>query len=341
MLVANIYNSYFEEYRQNIDDFIVSKHSDKENPIYYALLEALEIDATDFEFQQLSKQYHIDEIKKLNLDQYLKNPFFSSIDKQNLSLNKYSIKFNTYNPYECFLYEELEIQESAFYKEITKLGYFDKPATYIELFKGNKVISSFNPYEFNCASNSLSKIKGNLLIVGLGLGYLPYLASINEEIISITVVEKDTNLIELFNTFIKNDVAKNKIKIVQEDYLDFIKQSNSSYDYVYFNLSEPSPFTLTQYIKLKSSEDDNLKTTYLYKNEKTLLALLRRYIIVIFEEYLEGFTSKDYEKAQNDEDKIINQIYKNIQKEVLSNRQSIDKLLSDKALKTLVKKINL
>lgn len=337
ILIANIYNTYFEECRKNIDEFSIIKHKETDNPIYYALLEALEIDSSDFEFEQLSKQYHLSEIIKLDYIEYLNNSFIKDIRIENKEFAKYSLKKNYYSPYECFLYSEIKVKDSAFYKEINNLGYFDKQIEYYELLKGDTIISEINPFEINITNNFLADAKGKVLVYGLGLGYFPYMASLKKEVSSIDVYEKDSMIIEIFNTL----SIKDKIKVFNIDLFKNFEKISNDYDYIYFDFNDISASTLIKYIFAKKYETNFANTKFLYKNEVTLLALLRRYVVVLFEENLNGFTDKNYQKSSSDEDKIINALYNSLKKEVFNNRQSIDKLLSDQSLKTLVKKLDI
>lgn len=341
ILIANIYNSYFNECRQNVDEFIVSRHSDKNNAIYYAWLEALEIDPDDFEFLQLSKQYHLDEIKELNIDEFNKNPFLTNIMASIHSSSKWNVQLKEYSPYECFLYDSLEIKETSFYKEITKLGYFKKPFTYIEATNKNNDIIDINPLEINVVAKELVLLKGNILSYGLGLGYFTYIASLKGDITSVTTLEEDESLIELFNENVSSFIPNTKITIIKDNLFNHLNDSSNKYDFAYINLSNDINKALKEYIAIKKIENSHKDITFFYHNENEILALLRRYLIILFEENLEGFTKKDYVKGKTFEDKLINSLFASIENETFTTRSSIDKVLSNESLKKIVKKLSI
>lgn len=341
ILITNIYNSYFEGCRQSIDEFIISRHSDKNNAIYNAWLEVLEIDPDDFEFAQLSKQYHLSEIKELKVTDYKNNPYLSNVHFDKCDFGKRTIEKLTYNPYECFLYDSLEIQASSFYKEINKLGYFKEPLKYFEASNKDGDILAINPYEINVTAHELSSLKGDVLAVGLGLGYFTYLASLKDDINSVTTLENDVSLIEFFNENVAPIVKNTKITIANDNLSNYLKINNDKIDFVYITLSNDINKALKEYIEYKKLEKLYTKYIFIYHNEKLILALLRRYVIILFEENLQGFTEKDYLKGKNFEDKLMNSIYSLLKNKTYKTREDIDKELSDSSLKTLASKLEI
>ncbi|WP_294660699.1 hypothetical protein [uncultured Fusobacterium sp.] len=80
------------------------------------------------------------------------------------------------------------------------------------------VIMSNTPMEQRTHIKAINKARGNVLVAGLGLGM--YLQNIKdkEEVISITVVEKSKEVIELVAKYFKDC---QKIKIVNEDIFNY------------------------------------------------------------------------------------------------------------------------
>lgn len=341
ILIANIYNTYLNECRQNIDEFIVSRNSDKNNAIYYAWLEALEIDKDDFEFSQLSKQYHLNEIKELSADDFNGDPFLRNIKKDIKSTSKWNVSLKQYAPYECFLYDSLEVKETSFYKEISKLGYFKCSFTYIEATNKFGNIISINPYEITILNNELKILNGKILAVGLGLGYFSYLASLKADINEISILEEDDSLIELFNENVSPFICNTKITIINDSLTNKLNDDLNKYDFIYITLPSDINKALKKYIEYKKIELSFKKVKFIYHNEVEILALIRRYIIILFEENLEGFTKKDYIKSKTFEDKFINALFSLLENKKFTSRSSIDNLLSDDSLKSISQKISI
>ena len=54
------------------------------------------------------------------------------------------------------------------------------------------------PNEIETMKKSISEATGNVLTYGLGLGYYAYMVSMKENVESVTIVEKDKEIIDLF-----------------------------------------------------------------------------------------------------------------------------------------------
>ena len=74
------------------------------------------------------------------------------------------------------------------------------------------------PHEINSMEIDINKAKGNILVVGLGLGYFAYMTSNKKEVSSVTILEKDKDIIEIFNSCLLDEFEnKSKIKIINDD----------------------------------------------------------------------------------------------------------------------------
>jgi hypothetical protein len=64
--------------------------------------------------------------------------------------------------------------------------------------------------------------------------------------------------------------------------------------------------------------------------------MLRRCLLTVVEESLEGYKDKDYLKAQNEYDEIINSLYFKTKNLSISSFNELMELLSDKSLLKLI-----
>lgn len=341
ILVANIYNSYLEEYKNALTETVVANCSETSNPIYYALLETLEIDPEDYEFERLAKNYKINQIVELNEKDYLNDPFFMNVNFKDLKNKKYVFNEIVYNPYELFLYDEVDIHQKDFYKETNKFGYFKSRVKSFELEINGSNKFTISPYKINTSKADLDKISGNILILGLGLGYFSYLSSLKNNVTSITVVEINTDLIELFNKEILPQLNTNKIKIINSDPYEYLSKHIEDFDFIYCDLYLDADNGLFTYIKLKHFESSFKHSKFIYWVETSILALLRRYVLIVFEEYINGYKEIDYKVAKNKYDKLINEIYLNLKNTVINNREALEKSLSNLSLAELASKIEI
>lgn len=82
----------------------------------------------------------------------------------------------------------------------------------------------------------LEDLKGDVLVFGLGVGtsILPLLE--NTDIKSITVVEKQQEIIDLVSEIIKSQDISNKLEIIQADAYNFYETHSTKYNYVFIDI---------------------------------------------------------------------------------------------------------
>lgn len=105
--------------------------------------------------------------------------------------------------------------------DFVKLGYYTKDMYLPVLKQGSNVWMSPSLAEQTTIDPYAKKAFGHVLTFGLGIGYFVYMASINDKVTEITVVEKDSGVIEMFKEFILPQFNTSlKINIIQSDIFD-------------------------------------------------------------------------------------------------------------------------
>ena len=109
---------------------------------------------------------------------------------------------------------------------------------------------------------SISEATGNVLTYGLGLGYYAYMVSMKDNVESVTIVEKDKGIIDLFTRYILPQFKnKSKIKIINDDAFNYFKK-DIYYDYVFVDIWHDPSDGIDLYLKFKNLEKDNIKYSY-------------------------------------------------------------------------------
>ena len=101
--------------------------------------------------------------------------------------NNYQIKYEKYRPYQCFLYDDIEVDEDDYYLVKNKIGYFTKEFKYPTIQKDNVIWMSVIPHEINTMKKCAKKLSKHVYVFGLGLAYFPYL--IASKVDKITIIE--------------------------------------------------------------------------------------------------------------------------------------------------------
>lgn len=82
----------------------------------------------------------------------------------------------------------------------------------------------------------LDSAKGDVLIFGLGLGLIVFPLLLDEGVRSLTIVEKDRNLIEVVGEILKSKDLRNIVKIIEGDAYNYFESMLTTYDIIYFDI---------------------------------------------------------------------------------------------------------
>ena len=334
ILINNIYNDFLENYSRNIKKEEINYFSS-----YYDLfLDKLEIDPFDKDFQHLAKKYSLDVFKKLDKNEYLNNPYYKKIklDKE-IKDGNLSLRISTLTSFSAFIYKDISIKNDDYYREINHFAYFDEPFKYLELRQNDVTWMSVTPHEIETMKESLKEVKGNVLVLGLGIGYYPYIASLKNEVKNIDIIELDRKIINIFKNNLLNQFEhQEKIHLINEEATKYLKENNlSKYDYIFVDLWHTPEDGLPLYLKI-SKILNSFKGQVSYWIEESILALIRRYLITLIEEKLNGFSEKDYLHSENENDEIINHLYQVSKNKNISSREEMQEFLSDVSIKNLI-----
>lgn len=282
-------------------------------------------------------------IKELDISKYLNNPF-NKLNIKETKFKDYKLEYKEIQSKEIFISDEIKISKNKAYLENSQLGYFLKPYRYLNLSKNNVTWMSLIPNEINTMEIDLNTMHGDILVLGLGLGYMSYSLALKKDVTSITIIEKDPNIINIFLKCIAPSINKeilDKIKIIKHDALIYLnKEDLSKFNYVYVDLYHNVNDGLDLYLKIKKIESLNKGTKFLYWLNLSFLSLIRRILLTLFIEVYEGSTSQDYIKVEYDTDKLLNKLYFKLIDLKISSIEDIYKFIEDENINELIKSIN-
>lgn len=132
------------------------------------------------------------------------------------------------------------------------IGYFETDIDLPVLKEGSKVWMSPAISEIESMREGIEKGHGKCLTMGLCLGVLPYLWLLKDEIESVTVVELNQDVIDLFEEYIKPQFKTGKkLEIIHGNAFDYYnKEFLSHFDYVYVDFWESTEDGLEYYTRL-------------------------------------------------------------------------------------------
>jgi hypothetical protein len=340
--LSSLYEDYFFNNARMIKEKDIKdklkKDNDKKKAFYLSFLNLYEIDLNE-EDGYLANEYILPGISYEKLDKYLSNPYLKNVKFSKITLNNIHLVKDNYEPYEGFPLLDVQVNSSNYYQETYSIGFFDKPFYFPALNYKASTWMAIIPSEINTMEEAIKEAKGDVLVYGLGLGYYLYMISLKKEVTSITVIEKDKDIIKVFNDSLKHNFNMDKIKIINDDAFLYEQNTNKSYSFVFVDLWHGADDGLPIYLKMKSLE--KLSSSYSYWLEESLLGAFRRSLITLIREALEGYTDKNYLVAKNDYDKLINSLYKEFKDKEFNSYNEIHNFLSDDNLRSIAKKIKL
>lgn len=205
--------------------------------------------------------YYFDCIKKIDVNEFRENPFIKNIHfNKGIISNKNNIEFkiNSFNKYELQQINTSKRERSCIVKP--KLGYFNEKVEFPQLCENGETWMSITPSEINTMKTPLKYMKGNVLVFGLGLGYFPYMSGLKDTVTSVTIVELNKDIIEIFDKNILPQISPeiaSKIKVINADakeiFLD--KEFIKNFDTCFIDI-------------WKNSQDGALLYAYFKEHEK-------------------------------------------------------------------------
>ena len=258
----NLIMSKLSIYLNNYSDYITKEMIDNiKKEFDFNDLESFKIILTSLlEITDKELIHEFDKIVfELDKNKYEDNLYYKNISFKNIKSNKWSFRYESYKTYEAFVFNDLRKINDKLYPCI---GYFKEEYKYPAVLENNREWMLITPNEIETMEKPINEATGNVLTYGLGLGYYAYMVSMKEDVKTVTIVEKDKEIIELFNKYILPQFRfKDKIRIINMDAFEYFKK-NIYYDFVFVDIWHDPSDGIDLYLKFKSLEKKNIKYSY-------------------------------------------------------------------------------
>ena len=290
------------------------------------------------------------ESKVFDVEAFNNNPFIQKIKIDNQRFGDYQLTYFEMTPYELCIFDTSKIIEK-YQACIPKIGCFNKtfkyPAIYQESIKSTWM--SISPNEVFTMKKPIYNAKGKVLTLGCGMGYFAYMASLKKEVESITIIELEQDVIDLFESYILPQFEnRDKIKIIKGDAIEYLKNvKDGEYNYcfadIWIGVEDFEP-----YFSIKEIGRNFKKTKMEYWIEESFCIYLSSYI---FTEILKDF-SKSYnvktdnynildDNKENTEMRISNYIKKLFENVKITKPEHIDYYMNPKNISSLIDKTDI
>ena len=255
-----------------IDELVDECGVDRKYAISLVLASACNMDITDNKEDREAFEYYFPEmIHYIKKEDYVSNPYYKNIKVTNVKEKSWEFRTAVIKPYELIPFNDLKELEDG--RIIPQVAFFDCEFHYPVILENGVEWMLITPNEIETMKDGIEKAKGKIATYGLGLGYYTYMTSNKKEVTSVTVVERDENVIDIFKRFILPQFPnKDKIKIVHADAFEYAEKvaPREGFDYIYVDIWHDPSDGVQTYLKFKELEKLSPSTKFGYWIEKTM-----------------------------------------------------------------------
>ena len=202
--ITELYATYLERFpelitKEMIDELTADTDIRREDAIAAILTEAFMLDDRNDSDRTLIRKYIYPSVRMLDVKRYYENPYYRNIRTDNIKSGEWEFKTEVYPAYRAMICDDLIM--NADYSEIPPLGFFSEDFYFPAVLEGGNEWMTLSPVDVDTCDEAIELAHGKVVTFGLGLGYYAYMVSEKESVESITVVEKSSEVISLFEKY--------------------------------------------------------------------------------------------------------------------------------------------
>ena len=179
------------------------------------------------------------ESKVFDVNEFNENPYIKDIDFSNQTNGDYELRYHKLMPYELDIYN-VPKRVDELCVDIPRVSCFPQEFKYPVIFQ-NSIKStwmSVSPNEVFTMEKPIKNAKGKVLTLGCGMGYFAYMASIKEDVESVTIIECEQSVIDLFEACLLPQFKnKDKVTVIKADAIEYLKNmEDGAFDYCFADI---------------------------------------------------------------------------------------------------------
>ncbi|MDD6143090.1 MAG: hypothetical protein PUD16_06310 [bacterium] len=223
----------------------------------------------------LEEKYFRHAIHQLNAEECRKDPYYQMIRMPEITRGRWKMGYKTLEAYELFTSDDLKTLRDG--REIPQIGFFTEDFRAPIVEENGREWMTVTPSEINTMTADIEAAFGKVAVFGLGLGYYAFMVSQKENVSEVVVVERDKEVISLFNEFILPQFPnRQKITVLEADAYAFAEtMGEKQFDCAYVDIWHDVLDGVNMYLRMKRLEHHSPKTKFLYWIEPSMLAWLR------------------------------------------------------------------
>ena len=246
----------------------------REEAVVQLLCAACGLDARRPLDRRMIEQFVRPSLARLEPEPLLQNPYMRCIRFPQAVQGRWEMTRMAYEPYELFVRDDLLCLPDG--REIPRLGYFDRRFAYPAVLEGGREWMTVTPNEVATMAPALSQVRGRVAVMGLGLGYFAFMASEKNDVRAVTVVERDADVIALFERHLLPQFAhREKVRLVHADAFDLAQAGLDGFDCAFVDLWHDVSDGAPMYLRMKALEARSPGVRFFYWIETSIRCFLR------------------------------------------------------------------
>ena len=225
----------------------------------------------DEEDREIFNLYFPHMVHYLDESVYREDPYYKTIRLPDVKKNNWEMKNCTIKPYELIPLDDPAVLDDG--RVIPQLGFFDTAFDYPAIFENGIEWMLVTPNEVHTMRDDIRRAHGKVLTYGLGLGYFVYLTSLMDSVESVTAVDINPTVIELFREHILPQFEHpEKVRLVCADAFEYAEHTAplENYDYIYADTWHDVSDGVDMYERFRSLERFTPNAEHTYWIEKTM-----------------------------------------------------------------------
>ena len=219
----------------------------------------------------LYKQYFFNTVHMLDKSEYENDPYYKTVDFPKIKGKRWSFGKASYKPYEIFVCDDFKYMSEG--GVIPQIGFFKESFTYPVVYENGREWMTVTPNEIKTMAPHVENAHGKVLTYGLGIGYYAFMVSSKENVSSVTVVEREDEIIEMFKKYLLPSFPfKDKINIIKSDAFEYAQKEapKENYDFIFTDIWHDPSDGVALYKKMKNCEKFSPNATFAYWIEPTI-----------------------------------------------------------------------
>lgn len=285
------------------------------------------------------------ECRVFDVEEFKNNPYFKNIDFHEKHQGDYELLYHEFMPYEVDIYSPPKRLPKV-HIDIPCVSCFTHTLKYPAIGQTSikSTWMSVTPNEVYTMAGAISNANGKVLTLGCGMGYFAYMASLKDEVESVTIVEIEQDVIDLFEKHILPQFQhKDKITIIKADAVEYMKTlADGEFDYcfadIWIGIEDIAP-----YFSIKEIGRKLRKTKIDYWIEESFAIYLSQLVWI---EILESFSKAVHAEipdvsntpVEANEEKARDYVHRLLKKIEITTPDQIDYYLTPKTIIDLINK---